>query len=38
VDQKLPKWVAWRAGRSGRQLFGDPRTRKKTWSGGGLRT
>jgi transposase len=26
------------AGRSGRRLFGVPRTRKKTWSGGGLRT
>ena len=29
VRPELPPWVAWRAGRSGRQLFGVPRTRKK---------
>ena len=35
LDEKLPACLPWRAGRSGRRLFGVPRTRKKTWSGRG---
>ena len=40
LDQKLSVRLSLRhPGRSGRLLFGDAsRTRKKTWSGGGLRT
>ena len=35
---ETPGQVLWYAGRNGRPVFGVLRTRKKTWSGGGLRT
>jgi len=38
LDEKLRARVVSCAGGSGRKLFGVPQTRKKTWSGGGLRT